>query len=111
MNINSIKYLEEDSELLDDMIILFLSDLPTQLRELSEYSSTGNLLALGNTAHAIKGAVGNFFATSATECARELEHTARVGQSADYKGLTEALITALTDLMNALQLHLGQKSV
>ena len=108
---SALKYLEEDSELLDDMIILFLSDLPTQLRELSEYSSTGNLLALGNTAHAIKGAVGNFFATSATECARELEHTARVGQSADYKGLTEALITALTDLMNALQLHLGQKSV
>ena len=106
-----LKYLEEDSELLDDMITLFLSDLPNQLRELSEYSSEGNLLALGNTAHAIKGAVGNFFAASATECARELEHTARAGQSADYKGLTEVLITALTDLMNALQLYLDQKSV
>jgi CheY-like chemotaxis protein len=111
-DINSaLEYLEDDTELLDDMITLFLSDLPNQLRELSEYSSADNLPSLGNTAHAIKGAVGHFFAASATESARELEHTVRSGQPADFKGLTEALIVALTDLKQALQLHLDQKSV
>ncbi len=107
----ALEYLEDDNELLDDMIILFLNDLPTQLQELSEYCSTANLLGLGNTAHAIKGAVGNFYAISATECARKLEHSARAGQPADFKGLTESLIAALTDLTHALQLHLDQKSV
>jgi len=108
---SALDYLEDDTELLDDMIILFLTDLPNQLKELSDYCSEGNLVSLGNTAHAIKGAVGNFYAASATECARELEHTARAGQSADFKKLTEVLIAALTDLMHALQLHLDQKSV
>ena len=96
--------LDGDSALLDSMIALFLTEGPIQLSELVKFQAEGNLPALANAAHAIKGAVSYFFPVSAKDCASLLEKTARSGQSADYQGMTDALINAVTELINNLRL-------
>ncbi|MGZ8945147.1 MAG: response regulator, partial [Methylococcaceae bacterium] len=96
--------LDGDSALLDEMIALFFIEGPKQLSELSRVQAEGNLPVLANVAHAIKGTVAQFFAEPAKACALLLEQTARSGQSADYQGMTNALINAVTDLINNLRL-------
>ena len=91
------------------MIALFLIEGPKQLSELSRVQAEGNLPALANAAHAIKGTVAQFYAESAKACALLLEQTARSGQSADYQGMTNALINAVTDLINNLRLAKSSK--
>jgi len=98
----ALNHLEGDRALLEEMIAIFLIEAPKQLSELARFSAEGDLSALANTAHAIKGAVGHFYSAKATACASHLEKTARGGQSADYKGMTKALIKAVKDLINNL---------
>ena len=100
----ALNNLEGDSALLDEMIAIFLIEAPKQLCEVARFSAEGDLSALANTAHAIKGAVGHFYSAKATACASQLEQAARSGQSADYKGMSEALIKAVKDLINNLSL-------
>ena len=98
----ALQHLEGDSEFLYELIALFLTEAPKQLLELSRSQKEGNLPELANTAHAIKGTVAHFYADKATECARLLEQTARSGQPADYRRLTEDLVKDVTDLINNL---------
>ena len=94
-----LNHLEGDSALLDEMIALFLTEAPKQLSELARFSAEGNLPALANMAHTIKGTVAHFYATNASACASQLEQIARGRQLADYRGMTEALVKAVSDLM------------
>ncbi len=96
--------LDGDGTLLDEMIVLFLSEGPKLLGELAKVQAEGNLPELANVAHAIKGTVVQFYAEQAKACALLLEQTARSGQSADYLGMTDALIKAVEDLINNLGL-------
>jgi len=96
--------LDGDGILLDEMIALFLSEGPKLLGELAKVQAEGNLPELANAAHAIKGTVAQFYAEQAKACALLLEQTARSGQSADYLGMTDALIKAVEDLINNLGL-------
>jgi HPt (histidine-containing phosphotransfer) domain-containing protein len=100
----ALNHLEGDSALLDEMIALFLTEAPKQLGELARFQAEGNLPALANTAHAIKGTVVHFYAEPARACASQLEQAARSGQPADYQTMTKALIKAVEDLMNNLEL-------
>jgi PAS domain S-box-containing protein len=100
----AFEQLDGDSALLDEMIALFLIEGPKQLTELSRVQAEGNLPALANAAHAIKGTLAQFYAESAKAGALLLEQTARSGQSADYQGMTDALINAVTGLINNLRL-------
>jgi CheY-like chemotaxis protein len=107
---SALKHLEGDSDLLNEMIELYLMEGPKQLSDLSRFQAEGNLLALANTAHAIKGTTAHFYADTATACASLLEQTARSGQPADFQGMTEALVKAVTDLINNLQLAKNAKN-
>jgi len=98
----ALKHLDGDSDLLSEMLELFLMEGPRQLSELTRFLAEGNLPALANAAHAIKGAVAHFYADTAVECAGVLEHAARSGQSADFQGMTEAVVKAVTDLIDQM---------
>ena len=100
----ALEHLEGDSDLLYELITLFLIEGPKQLGELSRFQAEGNLLALANAAHAIKGTIAHFYADTATSCVSLLEQTARSGQPADYQYMTETVVKAVTDLINNLQL-------
>jgi CheY-like chemotaxis protein len=105
----ALKHLEGDFDLLYEMIELYLMEGPKQLSDLSRFQAEGNLLALANTAHAIKGTTAHFYADTARACASLLEQTARSNQPADFQGMTEALVKAVTDLINNLQLAKNAK--
>ena len=104
----ALMHLEGDKELLLEMIPLFLMESSTQLNELSRLSATGNLPALANIAHALKGAAALFYAAPVVACAQRLEHTARSGQAADYQSLIDDLNQASTTLINSLQTYVQQ---
>ena len=97
--------LDGNSDLLNDMIALFLTEGPQQLSELAKAQLEGNLVALADVAHAIKGTAAQFYAESVIEYANLLEQTVRKGQPADYQGMTKALVNAVTDLINNLRLE------
>jgi CheY-like chemotaxis protein len=101
---SALEHLEGDSDLLNELITLFLIEGPKQLGELSRFQAEGNLLALANAAHAIKGTIAHFYADTVTSCVSLLEQTARSGQPADYPSMTESVVKAVTDLINNLQL-------
>ena len=100
----ALNHMEGDSALLDEMIALFLTEAPKQLDELTQFQAEGNLPALANAAHAIKGTVVHFYAEPARACASQLEQAARSGQSADYQVMINALVKAVKDLINSLRL-------
>ncbi|UOA09142.1 response regulator [Methylobacter sp. S3L5C] len=107
----TLNSLDSDNDLLNEMIALFIIESPKQLSELLRAQETGNLLALTNAAHAIKGTVAHFYAKSAKDCAEALERAARSGQSADYQGMTDALVNAVTDLMNHLEIAKNKENI
>jgi CheY-like chemotaxis protein/HPt (histidine-containing phosphotransfer) domain-containing protein len=101
--LTALNNLGDDEELLYDIIELYLIEAPKQLADLSKCQQ-GNLLELANIAHTIKGTSSNFYAHHVTECASVLEKAARSQQPADFYTLTKALIDAVTDLLNQLQI-------
>ena len=106
----ALLHLEGDSELLDELIVLFLTEGPKQLRDLTRLQAEGNINELANTAHAIKGTIAHFYDATATEAVFQLEQTARNSQSADYLGMTETVVKAVTDLLNNLLLAKNKKA-
>ncbi len=101
---NTIKHLEDDTDLLYEMIDLFLIEGPKQLQILSKLLANKNMSELANTAHLIKGMVDHFYAIPARDCAYTLEKTASTGDSSNIEDITQALIIAVTDLITQLQL-------
>ena len=100
----ALDYLGGDRSLLYDIVDLYLIEVPKQLVELSKFQQEGNFLEIANIAHSIKGTSSNFCASTVIECASALEKTARNAQSDDFYNITKALVDAVTDLLNQLQI-------
>lgn len=66
-----------------DLIELFLDDLPDRITEMQQAVTSGNLKALAQTAHQLKGAGGGYGYPTITLQARTLEEQARTGQDLD----------------------------
>lgn len=98
----TLNSLEGDEDLLDDMIAVFLAEVPAQLSDLRIAQEQGDLSALADVAHAIKGSVSYFCAEIVRDYAARLELTAHNKQDADYQQITEVLINYVTQLMETL---------
>ncbi len=101
----TLLHLQDDKTLLLKIISVFLMESATQLNDLSHLYATGDLQALADTAHALKGGAALFYAAPVVECAQRLEDSARTGQAADYQSLIDALDKAATTLINTLQAY------
>jgi PAS domain S-box-containing protein len=101
---NALNQLDGDRDLLYDMVGLFLTEAPKQLAALSKAKENGDLMALFQLAHAVKGTLGHFCADYALACASLLEQTARNGETAGIQKQTEDLLAALSALIH----HLSQ---
>ncbi|MCX7096590.1 MAG: response regulator, partial [Methylococcales bacterium] len=99
----TLAHLEGDRELMAELIGLFLQEGPMQLEALAKSLAADDLAALANTAHAIKGTTAHFYATEAKTAASELELAARSGGPADFAALTEAVVVAVTALIEGLR--------
>ena len=104
----TLMHLQGDKALLLEMIPLFLMESPTQLNDISQLYATGDLSALADTAHTLKGAAAHFYAAQVIACAQRLEQSARSGQAADYQSMIDALNKTATNLINTLQAYVQQ---
>ncbi|MDY7107876.1 MAG: response regulator, partial [Planctomycetota bacterium] len=103
---SALRRIDGDETLLEELIALFISEYPKQRLAMRDSLKAGDLDALERTAHAVRGALGNFYAEPAGEAARRLEHVAASGEA-------DAAKRALKDLerqVDRLKPHLiGRK--
>jgi len=72
-----------DTELLSEIINLFLEDYPPLVAKIKEALQQGDSQLLEKTAHTLKGSVGNFGAESAVQAALNLENMGRTGDTTE----------------------------
>jgi PAS domain S-box-containing protein len=89
--------LDGDEELLQELVVLFLDDVPQRLGQLREAMVCHDLQALAQAAHAFKCSVCNMCATRAFEAAQRLEDLAYAG---DAQRAGEALAGLETEMMH-----------
>ncbi|NNF42290.1 MAG: response regulator [Phycisphaerales bacterium] len=90
-------------ELVGELVDLFLEGCDERMNTIRTAVANGDLSVVRDTAHALRGAAGNFGATPTTDAAARLERIARNGASGGT--LTEALDhleSAITELKPAL---------
>ncbi|HEB77137.1 MAG TPA: response regulator, partial [Methylothermaceae bacterium] len=76
----SLAQLDGDTELLADMIALFLDDAPARLKALEAAGERQDCAGIAEAAHALKGMAGHFHADTLREQAAALERAAREGR-------------------------------
>jgi HPt (histidine-containing phosphotransfer) domain-containing protein len=100
---------DEEQDLAEELISLFLDDSPTQLLALQTALCETNLPELERHSHRLKGSAGSIGALRLREICAEIEENARKGQppqSVDAGTLTyemEALRTALASVRKPLE--------
>jgi HPt (histidine-containing phosphotransfer) domain-containing protein len=95
-----------DTELLRDVVDLFLTTLDTQLEEIQRAVQACDARKLERAAHAIKGAAANLSALHASEAAKRVELLARDARietfAAAFDSLREALDRTRPVLLEAM---------
>jgi len=96
----ALKLIDNDLELLNELIQIFIETMPEQLTALNAALENNNIEALANAAHTVKGMVSNFLAEPATTLAAELEKSARANKETDLSLMTIQLSIAINLLMS-----------
>lgn len=91
-----------DEELLGELIVAFLGDVPNQLGALHEAIRAEDAEEMGRTAHGLKGAAANLGAERVRAAAFKLEEAGRDGQLASGPSLTTHLEAELKQLESVL---------
>lgn len=108
--IKALKHLDGDKELLADMIILFLEEMPQLLTQLNQAYNQNDLSELANVAHTIKGSVGHFCADTASDYASQLERAARNNELSDYQQMIDILLYETKSLLENMATHISDAS-
>jgi len=74
---SALERVEGDAELLNDLIGIFLDDLPNQSSALHKAVEAQDAIRIEHEAHRLKGAAGSLGAKAVAECAARLEATCR----------------------------------
>jgi PAS domain S-box-containing protein len=93
---------EGDVGLLQEMVALFLEELPDQLSNIHEAVMMIDANALERAAHKLKGSVGNFAAQPAIEATLRLEQMGRAGDLREVESAYQALLQEVESLKSAL---------
>lgn len=92
-----------DNELITELLNLFLADSQEQVAAMKAASESGDLVALGRTAHSIKGSLGSLYAVQGAARAEALEQAAKAKNAAAAGMALAALERALAVLEPELQ--------
>jgi HPt (histidine-containing phosphotransfer) domain-containing protein len=92
-----------DTELLAEVIGVFLEDHVNQVAEIDRAIKAGDAIRLGRAAHALKGSVSNFGAESARSVAFELEQMAGGDDLASAGDALSRLLDELASLVTELE--------
>ena len=93
---------EGDVEILREVAELFCEDAPSLLQQVRDAVAGADARSLEYSAHTLKGAVGNFGAQRAWECALRLEMMGRGGEMSDAESAVNELEREVRGLMEAL---------
>ncbi len=98
-----LQRVEGDMKLLQDLLDVFLEDLPMRLRTLRDALDQDDLEGVRTGAHTIKGSVSTFAAAAAFEAASQLEDLARGGTRDGLKQAIDVLEQEISRLQPALR--------
>jgi two-component system sensor histidine kinase/response regulator len=97
-----LERVEGDTELLQEIVALFLEDSPRVLEEVRAAVAAGDAVALKRAAHTLKGSASNFGAAAVVATALELEAMGRTGDLTAAGPARDRLEAALHALVVAL---------
>jgi two-component system, sensor histidine kinase and response regulator len=80
-----LERLEGDSELLTELVGLFLEQAPQLIEAMRKALQRGDMQELGRSAHSMKGAASNFLAHGTVSAASRLENDAKNGDAESVK--------------------------
>jgi two-component system sensor histidine kinase/response regulator len=83
-----LEYLGDDTQLLQEVIGIFLADCPGMLAAIRSAVTAGSPIDIMKTAHALKGSLGVFGAKNAVATAQKLES---MGRNGNLDGSVETL--------------------
>ncbi|MGE0445794.1 MAG: Hpt domain-containing protein [Vicinamibacterales bacterium] len=92
-----------DTEVLREIVGLFLEDVPMRLAALSEALHEGDLTATYRAAHTLKGAAGNFGVPAIMQAALAVEQQAKGGDLAAARQAAAALEDQIAVLVQELK--------
>ncbi len=98
-----LQRVDGDMELLEELVDLFLEDLPARLQGLREALDHDNVPLVHERAHSIKRSVSCFAAAAAFEAASQLTDLARGGATQGLKEAIDILEQEMTRLQPALR--------
>ncbi len=102
---------EGDLEFAQELIAVFIEDAPRQIEELRNALAEGNPEKVRNSAHSIKGAVGNFSKGESWETAFALECAGKSGDLSRGAALMNDLQAQLDGLMAELSRFAQEENV
>jgi HPt (histidine-containing phosphotransfer) domain-containing protein len=91
-----------DSQLLDDVLTVFIEEIPGMMSEIRAAVSGEDAPALERSAHSMKGALLNITADSPAEVASQLEQRGSAGRLSDTAELLARLETEIDQLTSIL---------
>ncbi len=103
----ALESVDGDMELFREVVGIFFEEYPAMMAEIKTSISTCAPQRLNRAAHALKGSVSNFGATSAFDFALKLETMGRSGNIADSQELYALLADEMERLREALELFLS----
>jgi two-component system, sensor histidine kinase and response regulator len=98
----ALECVEGDTELLGELVELFLQDYPQLLDSLRDAIGENDSTTVKRAAHTIKGALLNFGAKRAADAALELEAAGKQGDLCDARSLCERLESQLNAIRPTL---------
>jgi HPt (histidine-containing phosphotransfer) domain-containing protein len=94
-------------DLIRDLLNLFRTDVPRQIRAMTEAVTAGDAERLRQVAHSVKGAAANLGAWKLARLCKELEQLARAGTAAAGASLVPELMPAYEAVCQALEGEMG----
>ncbi len=88
-----------DRELAQQLIAMFIMDIPEQIEKLAAFSASGDIQKAQSTAHKIKGAAANMSGSALRETAAEIEKACKAGEL----GIAVSLLPQLNERYGELK--------
>jgi signal transduction histidine kinase/DNA-binding response OmpR family regulator len=98
----ALEQVDNDVDLFERMITLFLENTPTLLVNLKHHEEIDDFYLLAETAHALRGMVNHFYAKTLILKIAILENAARENKIANFRIMTDEVIKLTNQLIDAL---------
>jgi signal transduction histidine kinase/DNA-binding response OmpR family regulator/HPt (histidine-containing phosphotransfer) domain-containing protein len=100
-----------DESLLNELINIFLQEYPVLAQRLTEGLSRGDLAALREPAHSLKGSLGYLGMEDAASLALEIEQASRAQDADRVAGLIDTMMSQVSAVQQAMRTQVPEKTL